>query len=75
MNRFGRVAAYLSSPYWCVYSAQCTVHSEILEQSGCAFSWINKRSDNIKMRGGTVKIFLRMLQKSLTLILLTWRIW
>jgi len=21
MNQFGRVAAYLSSPYWCVYSA------------------------------------------------------
>jgi len=32
LNRFGRVAAYLSSPCWCVYSAQCrvrlcTVHS------------------------------------------------
>jgi len=25
MNHFGRVAAYLSSPYWCVYSAQCRV--------------------------------------------------
>jgi len=23
MNQFGHVAAYLSSPYWCVYSAQC----------------------------------------------------
>jgi len=23
MNQFGRVAAYLSSVYWCVYSAQC----------------------------------------------------
>jgi len=23
MNQFGRVAAYLSSFYWCVYSAQC----------------------------------------------------
>ena len=28
MNRFGRVAAYLSSPYWCVYSAECRVQSE-----------------------------------------------
>jgi len=32
MNQFGRVAACLSSPYWCVYSAHCrvrlcTVHS------------------------------------------------
>ena len=25
MYQFGRVAAYLSSPYWCVYSAQCRV--------------------------------------------------
>ena len=25
MNHFGRVAAYLSRPYWCVYSAQCRV--------------------------------------------------
>jgi len=25
MNQFGRVAAYLFSPYWCVYSAQCRV--------------------------------------------------
>ena len=25
MNQFGRVAAYLSSPHWCVYSAQCRV--------------------------------------------------
>jgi len=25
MNRFCRVAAYLSSPYCCVHSAQCTV--------------------------------------------------
>ena len=25
MNQFGRVAAYLSSPYWCMYSAQCRV--------------------------------------------------
>jgi hypothetical protein len=25
MNHFGRVAAYLSSAYWCVYSAQCKV--------------------------------------------------
>ena len=25
MNQFGHVAAYLSSPYWCVYGAQCTV--------------------------------------------------
>jgi hypothetical protein len=24
MNQFGRVAAYLSNPYWCVHSAQCT---------------------------------------------------
>ena len=24
MNQFGCVAAYLSSPYWCVYSAECT---------------------------------------------------
>jgi len=24
-NQFGRVAAYLASPYWCVYSAQCRV--------------------------------------------------
>ena len=23
--QFGRVAAYLSSLYWCVYSVQCTV--------------------------------------------------
>ena len=23
MNQFGRVAAYLYSPYLCVYSAQC----------------------------------------------------
>jgi len=23
MNQFGRVAAYLSSPYWCVYNPQC----------------------------------------------------
>jgi len=27
-----------------------------LEQSGFAFSWINKRLDNIKMHGKTVKI-------------------
>ena len=25
MNQYGRVAAYLFSPYWCVYSAQCRV--------------------------------------------------
>jgi len=25
MNQFGRVVAYLSSPYWCVYCAQCMV--------------------------------------------------
>ena len=25
MNRFGRVAAYLSSPNWCLYSVQCRV--------------------------------------------------
>jgi len=25
MNQFSRVAIYLSGPYWCVYSAQCTV--------------------------------------------------
>ena len=25
MNQFVRVAAYLSSPYWFVYSAQCRV--------------------------------------------------
>ena len=25
MNQFGHVAAYLSSPYWCVYGAQCRV--------------------------------------------------
>jgi len=25
MNQFGRVAAYSSSPYCCVYSVQCTV--------------------------------------------------
>jgi hypothetical protein len=24
-NQFGRVDAYLFSPYWCVYSAQCGV--------------------------------------------------
>ena len=23
MNQFGRVAAYLSRPYWCLYGAQC----------------------------------------------------
>ena len=36
MNQFGRVAAHLFSPYWYVYSAQCSetvigvciVHSE-----------------------------------------------
>jgi hypothetical protein len=28
MNQFGRVAAYLSSLYWCVYSVQCTVQSK-----------------------------------------------
>jgi len=27
-----------------------------MEQSSCAFSWINKRRDNIKMHGKTVKI-------------------
>jgi len=27
-----------------------------LEQSSCVFSWINKRCDNIKMHGKTVKI-------------------
>ena len=40
VNQFGRVAAYLSSPYWCVYSAQCTVrlcvqctvHSETVQR-------------------------------------------
>ena len=26
-----------------------------LEQSSCVFSWINKRRDNIKMHGKTVK--------------------
>ena len=25
MIQYGRAAAYLSSPYWCVYSAQCIV--------------------------------------------------
>jgi hypothetical protein len=30
MSQFGRVAAYLSCPYWCVYSLQCTVESEIV---------------------------------------------
>jgi len=28
--------------------------NNFLEQSSCAFSWINKRRDNIKMRGKTV---------------------
>jgi len=27
-----------------------------LEQSSCAFSWINKGRDNIKMHGKTAKI-------------------
>jgi len=40
MNQFGRVAAYLSIPYCCVYSAQCRVSLTFLEQSNCAFSWI-----------------------------------
>ena len=26
-----------------------------LEQYNCAFNWVNKRSDNIKMHGDTVK--------------------
>jgi len=30
-----------------------------LEQSSCAFSWINKRRDNIKMQGRTVKIIVQ----------------
>jgi len=25
MNQFSRVAVYLSTPYWCVYSARCRV--------------------------------------------------
>ena len=29
ISQFGRVAAYLSSPYWCVHSAQCTVHGTL----------------------------------------------
>jgi len=42
MNQFDYVAAYLSSPHWCLYNAQCRVSLTFLEQFNCAFSWINK---------------------------------
>jgi len=31
------------------------IFNNFLEQSSCAFSWRNKRHDNIKMHGRTVK--------------------
>jgi len=30
--------------------------NSFLEHSSCAFSWINKRRNNVKMHGKTVKI-------------------
>jgi len=38
------------------FNVNFTVSFEnFLEQSICAFSWINKRYDDIKMRGKTMK--------------------
>ena len=43
MNQFGLVAAHLSIPYWCVYSAQCslTLHCALYTQSHSALCTVH----------------------------------
>ena len=41
MSQFGRVAAHLSSPYWCVYSAESHSALSLYIQSHCALCTVH----------------------------------
>jgi hypothetical protein len=38
-----------------IYPTECTIFNILLKEFDFAFSWINRRLDNIKMHGTTVK--------------------